>query len=221
MKNLANGVSFMWALFHMVFVGWQARCAAFLAFSSASCCCAWTSPACTCAGRRGARRASGRRELLPEVGLGDGVLDVLAHVVERLDLGVDRETVELLLDAHPRLRGLHLGQHVSLSALSFLISVWTPRSEVLAESASLLRRLEIALQLGDVGRERVLLLDEHDGQVVLVGLDRDVQLRLRLRQLFAGPSSGARPTSSRRRMMAAVAVLSFEYFSIIELIAFS
>src|SRR5437660_4310826 len=43
-------------------------------------------------------------QLLGEVGLGDGVLDVVADVVERADLVVDREAAELVLDSHPRLR---------------------------------------------------------------------------------------------------------------------
>src|SRR6266496_6611425 len=40
----------------------------------------------------------GFRKFLTEIRGGDGRLDVLAHVVERLDLGVHREPLELILN---------------------------------------------------------------------------------------------------------------------------
>ena len=59
-------------------------------------------------------------QLRPEVGLRDRVLDVLAHVVERLDLGVDREALELLWMRMRACADCHLGQHGVLLGLELL-----------------------------------------------------------------------------------------------------
>ena len=79
-----------------------------------------------------------------------------------------------------------LASIVSRSAFSLRISVCTESSEVLAESASFLRRLHLRLHVGDVVGELILLLDEDDGEIVLVRRDGGVQLGLGLRELLRG-----------------------------------
>ena len=109
----------------------------------------------------------------------------------------------------------------SRSALSLRISLCTPMSDSFALVGVLLRRVELRLHLGHVGGELVLLLDEHDGEIVLVRFERGAELGLGLREVLGLAFLTRSSTSSRRRMMAAVALFSREYFSTIELMAFS
>ena len=81
---------------------------------------------------------------------------------------------------------------VSFSALSFLISPCTPHERGLGAVGVLLGRVEIGLQLADVGVELVLLLDQDDGQIVLVRLDRGVELGFGLRELLVACCTAAR-----------------------------
>src|SRR5688500_16149536 len=122
-------------------------------------------------------------ELLPEVGLGDGVLDVLADVVEGFDLGVHREPLELLLDAHARLRRLHAGEHGVALGLELADVALHPDEGGLGAVGVALGGLGVGLELFEQRRELVLLLDEDHRQVVLVGLHGHVQLGLGLDHL--------------------------------------
>jgi hypothetical protein len=62
----------------------------------------------------------GVAQFAAHLGLGDGVLDVLADVVERPHFGIDRQAVELVLNLQPRLRAVHLRQHAILFVLQLL-----------------------------------------------------------------------------------------------------
>ena len=90
----------------------------------------------------------------------------------------------------------------------------------MAESASFIASVELRLELGHLLLELLLLLDEHEGEVVLVGRDRGVEVRVDLGQLpvlvgeplldlLAAPDDGGGRA------------LQLEYFSTIELMAFS
>ncbi len=96
-----------------------ARLAAAAAFISLSCCLAVTSPeALRSVFSRESRSVSPK--FLVEVRLRDLGLDMRPHIVERLDLGIDRQTLKLLLNAHPRLRRLELGHHGLFFGLELL-----------------------------------------------------------------------------------------------------
>ena len=80
----------------------------------------------------------------------------------------------------------HLRQHVVLLGLELLDLALHRHERGLGRVGVLLRGVEIGLQLGDLLLERVLLLDQDDGEIVLVGLDRDVdRSALDLRELLA------------------------------------
>src|SRR5712672_2553084 len=70
--------------------------------------------------RRQPRVERRRRELVAKIGLRDRILDVLAHRVERLDLGIEREALKLILNPEARLRGLHSSEHQITFGLELL-----------------------------------------------------------------------------------------------------
>ncbi len=159
------------------------RRAARLALSSASC---WLGlhVAHLVLERVEARVERRAREFGTEIGLGNRGLDVLADVLERLDVGVDRESVELLLNPQAGLRRLHLGQHRVALGLQLADLALHAEQRGLGAVGVGLRRVQFGPHLREVCRELVLLLDQHQREVVLAGLERGAELGLGLREVL-------------------------------------
>ena len=123
-------------------------------------------------------------EIAPELHLGDLPLDVLAHRLEGAQVGIGREPVQRLLQAHPRLGVGQAGEHAHLLVAQ--------AGDVLLEGDQVaLRRLGFAGQLGELageashlGAQLIAPRDQGQRHAVVVAVDGDLQPHLQAGELL-------------------------------------
>src|SRR5215210_569837 len=194
-------------------------CAAFLAFSSASCCLACTSPVWL---RSDARRESSEdsESSLPRLASAIVVLMCWRTLSSAFTSASTERPSSCSCTLMRACADCILASIESRSLCNFLISDCTLRSEVLAESASE-RAVSISVLRSATSAASWFFfwmrMTARSSWPVETAVSSSASVCVSSAEARLKRSS----SSSRRRMMAAVAVFSFEYFATIELIAFS